>query len=74
MLKLAGLDGDVIEGRPEEPVYINIIDDKVTIEDAKPLWGLGTWETEEEIWRQQSANIPVRYGAEWQKLGNGFTT
>jgi aldehyde:ferredoxin oxidoreductase len=74
MLKLAGWDGAVIEGKSEQPVYINIIDDKVTIEDATPLWGLSTWETEEEIWRQQSANAPVRYGAEWQKLGNGFTT
>lgn len=74
MLKLAGWDGVVIEGKSDVPVYINIVDDKVTLEDAKPLWGLSTWETQEEIWRMQSANTPVRYGSEWQKLGNGYTT
>ncbi len=74
MLKLAGWDGVVVEGKSENPVYINIVDDKVTLEDAKPLWGLDTWETQEEIWRLQSINAPVRYGSEWQKLGNNFTT
>jgi aldehyde:ferredoxin oxidoreductase len=74
MLKFAGWDGVVIEGKSEAPVYINIIDDKVTIEDARPLWGLNTWDTQEEIWKMQSTNAPVRYGAEWQKLGNAYTT
>jgi aldehyde:ferredoxin oxidoreductase len=74
MLKLAGWDGVVIEGKSDVPVYINIVDDKVTVEDAKSLWGLSTWETQEEIWRMQSANVPVRYGAEWQKLASGYTT
>jgi aldehyde:ferredoxin oxidoreductase len=74
MLKLAGWDGVVVEGRSENPVFINIVDEKVTIEDAKPLWGLSTWEAQEEIWRMQSSNAPVWYGAEWQKLGNNFTT
>jgi aldehyde:ferredoxin oxidoreductase len=74
MLKLAGWDGVVVEGKSDSPVYINIVDDKVTIEDAKTLWGLDSWETQEELWRMQSASAPVRYGAEWQKLGNGYTT
>jgi aldehyde:ferredoxin oxidoreductase len=74
MLKLAGWDGVVVEGRSETPVYINIVDDKVTIENARSLWGLTTWEAQEEIWRTQSANAPVRYGAEWQKLGGNYTT
>ncbi len=74
MLKLAGWDGVVVEGKSEAPVYINIIDDKVTLEDAKSLWGLDTYETQEEIWKLQSAKPPVRYGSEWQKLENNFST
>ena len=74
MLKLAGWDGVVVEGKADAPVYINIVDDKVSIEDAKALWGLSTWDTQEEIWKAQSANPPVRYGMEWQKLGHNYTT
>ena len=74
MLKFAGWDGVVIEGKSDAPVYINVVDDKVTLESAKPLWGLNTWDTQEEIWKMQSTNAPVRYGAEWQKVGNAFTT
>jgi aldehyde:ferredoxin oxidoreductase len=74
MLKFAGWDGVVVEGKSETPVYINIIDGQVTMEDAKPLWGLDTWETQEEIWKEQSTKAPVRYGSEWQKLGNHYTT
>ncbi len=74
MLKLAGWDGIVIEGKSDEPVYINIVDDKVEIEDAKPLWGLSTWETQEEIWRMQSAKTLTRYGSAWQKLGDRYST
>jgi aldehyde:ferredoxin oxidoreductase len=69
MLKLAGWDGVVVVGRADSPVYINIVDDKVTLEDAKALWGLTTWETQEEIWKRN----PIRYGSEWQKLPNGYT-
>ena len=69
MLKLAGWDGVVAIGKAESPVYINIVDDKVTLEDAKDLWGLTTWQTQEEIWRRSS----VRYGQEWQELENGHT-
>jgi aldehyde:ferredoxin oxidoreductase len=69
MLKLAGWDGVVVIGKAESPVYINIVDDKVTLEDAKALWGLTTWQTQEEIWRKSS----VRYGQEWQELEKGST-
>ena len=62
------------EGKSDSPVYINIVDDKVTIEDAKALWGLTRWETQEEIWKMESTKAPVRYGAEWQKLGDSYTT
>jgi len=68
-LKMAGWDGVVVHGKSDSPVYINIVDDKVTIEDARPLWGLTVWDTQEEIWKK----APVRYGSEWQKLGNSYT-
>ncbi len=74
MLKFAGWDGIVVEGKSEAPILINIVDDKVTLEDARALWGLNTWETQEEIWKMQSTKAPVRYGAEWQKLGDNYTT
>jgi aldehyde:ferredoxin oxidoreductase len=34
-LKLAGWDGIVIEGKADRPAWINIIDETITVEDAK---------------------------------------
>ena len=73
-LKYAGWDGIVIEGAvsgADDPVWINIIDDKVTIESAGTLWGLETTETQEEIWRRV---IPGSRFGEWLKLGANYTT
>ena len=72
-LKFAGWDGVVIEGKSRTPVYLNIVDDTVTLEDAKELWGLDTWNTQEEIWKAHSQKNQVRYGEEWQKLGDRYT-
>jgi aldehyde:ferredoxin oxidoreductase len=74
MLKFAGWDGIVVQGKADRPVYVNIADDKVTIEDAKSLWGLNVWETQEEIWKMESTKAPIRYGSEWQKIGQNYTT
>ena len=49
MMKLAGWDGVVVVGQADNPVWINIINDQVKIEDAKELWGLDTWETQNRI-------------------------
>ncbi|OGP57258.1 MAG: hypothetical protein A2V67_01000 [Deltaproteobacteria bacterium RBG_13_61_14] len=51
MLKFAGWDGIVIEGRAEKPVWLDLRNDEVRIEDARPLWGLDTWETQARIWK-----------------------
>jgi aldehyde:ferredoxin oxidoreductase len=51
-LKYAGYDILVIEGKAEEPVYIWIHDD-VRIRDAKRLWSLDCYETEEAIRRER---------------------
>ncbi len=68
-LKMAGWDGVAVIGRADSPVYINIIDDKVTLEDAKELWGLDAWKCQDEIWKRSG----VRYGEEWQEFDNGFS-
>lgn len=54
MLKYAGWDGIAIQGKAKKPVWLNIVNGKVTIEDAKDLWGLDTYETQEEIWKTVS--------------------
>jgi aldehyde:ferredoxin oxidoreductase len=72
MLKLAGWDGVAVQGRAERPVWINIVNDKVTIEDAKTLWGLNTFETQGEILSTVSGR--TRFGEEWQQIGDTFTT
>jgi aldehyde:ferredoxin oxidoreductase len=45
-LKKAGFDGILITGKADRPVYLKIIDQKVTIEDATPLKGKDTYETD----------------------------
>jgi len=44
-LKFAGYDMIIVEGKSEKPVYINIVDDEVTIKDASHIWGKMTTET-----------------------------
>jgi aldehyde:ferredoxin oxidoreductase len=72
MMKLAGWDGVVVEGKAEQPVWINIINDKVYLQDAKELWGRDTWETQNRITSIVSGR--TRFGEEWQSIGNAFTT
>jgi aldehyde:ferredoxin oxidoreductase len=72
MLKLAGWDGIVLEGKAERPVWINIINDKVTIEDAKSLWGLNTYETQDKIVSMVTGR--TRFGDEWEQIGESYTT
>jgi aldehyde:ferredoxin oxidoreductase len=72
MLKLAGWDGIVIEGKADRPVWINIINDTITIEDARSLWGLNTFETQDRIVSMVSGR--TRFGDEWEQIGESFTT
>lgn len=41
-IRFAGYDGIVIRGKASSPVYIVIDDDRVSVEDARPFWGMGT--------------------------------
>jgi len=72
MMKLAGWDGVVVEGKADRPVWINIINDQVKIEDAKELWGLDTYETQDRITRMVGGR--TRFGDEWQQVGSAYTT
>lgn len=49
VLKLAGIGAILVTGRAEQPVYIAIEEGKVTIRDAKWLWGKTTSETDDAI-------------------------
>jgi aldehyde:ferredoxin oxidoreductase len=55
-LKFAGYDGVVITGKADRPVYLQILDDDVTLQDASGLWGKGIFETEELL--RQAAGSP----------------
>ena len=72
MLKLAGWDGVAIQGRADKPVWINIINDKVTIEDGSRLWGLDTYETQDQITSAVSGR--TRFGQQWQEIEKNYTT
>ena len=70
-LKFAGWDGIVVDGAADDPVWINIIDDKVTIESAEGVWGMDTWDTQQEIFRRV---IPDLKFGEWATLADGGET
>jgi len=72
MMKLAGWDGIIVEGSSDKPVWINIINDKVKIEEAKELWGLDTWETQSRIVSMVGGR--TRFGEEWQQIEDEYTT
>ncbi len=51
MLKYAGWDGIVIEGRADDHVWLDIRNDSVTIRNCSELslWGTDTWECQQKI-------------------------
>jgi aldehyde:ferredoxin oxidoreductase len=48
-LRDAGYDGVVITGQSETPVYLYIDAEKPELRDARPFWGMNTYETQEQI-------------------------
>ena len=48
-VKKAGYDGIIISGASNEPVYLEIKDDKVLLKEANFLWGKGTFYTTEKL-------------------------
>lgn len=51
-MRWAGYDNIVITGKAARPVYIWIDDDNVEIRDASHLWGRGSEETQEHIFKE----------------------
>jgi len=58
-LKKAGFDGIVIKGRASDPVYLYVHDGEVEIRDASKLWGLDTFETDEDV-RKELGDTEVK--------------
>lgn len=59
-LKWAGWDGIQVVGKAKTPVYLEVIDDQITIKDATHLWGKGTEETEKELLASIQAPLEKR--------------
>jgi aldehyde:ferredoxin oxidoreductase len=74
MLKYAGWDGIVIEGKAESPVWIDIRDGEIEIKDAGSLWGLDTWETQQNIWEEIDGESGYGGWHEVSEDGNGTRT
>ena len=71
MLKFAGWDGIVIEGRADSPVWLDIRNEKIVIRDAGSLWGLDTQQTQEAIWDEV---MQGQEPGEWVDFDTGRTT
>jgi aldehyde:ferredoxin oxidoreductase len=71
ILKCAGWDGIVIEGRSDKPVWIDIRDSKVTLQSARDLWGKDTWSTQEIIWEKVKGSKDLN---DWADLGDNHRT
>ncbi len=56
-IRRAGYDVIVIEGKAEKPIYIYIEDDKIEFRDARDLWGLDTFKTEDYLIKEHGKNI-----------------
>ena len=46
-LKKTGHDGIVFQGKADKPVYLEILDDQVSLQDASGVWGKDAYETQE---------------------------
>ena len=58
-LKKAGFDGIVVTGKADRPVYLKIINQTVTIEDAAHLKGKDTYETDAILRKQTGMDVKV---------------
>jgi aldehyde:ferredoxin oxidoreductase len=62
MLKYAGWDAIVIEGKADKPVWVDIRNESVVIREASGLWGKDTWATQLEIWKLLGVESGARGG------------
>jgi len=70
-LKAAGWDGIVIEGKSDKPIWVNIVNDKVTFMDASGLWGKDTFTTQQQIWDLVTSGLQAegwyQFGSSWMQ-------
>jgi len=52
-LRSCGIQSLIIRGKSPEPVYLWIDGDKVEIRNARSIWGLDTWQTDEQLKKKQ---------------------
>jgi aldehyde:ferredoxin oxidoreductase len=58
-IKFAGYDAIIVRGKSEHPVYLWVNNEEVEICEAKNLWGLDTFQTEEKI-REERKDPTIR--------------
>jgi len=68
MLRHAGYDAIVIEGRSSSPVWVEIRNRKVVFHDATDLWGTDTRTAQERIWERMGVPRDVQTG--WWDLND----
>ena len=76
LMKSAGWDGIVIEGKADQPVWLDVRNEQAQIRncDSLSLWGTDTWECQQRIWKYVAGD--KAYG-DWMKSAgdeNGQTT
>jgi len=59
MLRKAGYDAMVVEGKAEKPTIIKVEDDKTEFLDAKDYWGEGIFETEKNMKKKYGSTTGV---------------
>lgn len=58
-LKKAGYDGIIIRGKAKEKVYIEIINDKISIKNADHLWGLDTEKAQKAMGEKKGGRLVI---------------
>ena len=58
-LKYAGYDGVIVQGRAARPSYLWIEDGRAEVRDAGDLWGLDTFETQQQLKAQTGFDTEV---------------
>lgn len=58
-LKMAGYDGILVQGQADKPVYVLVEEGKVTINDAKHIWGENTTGVEKILKRRLGSDVQI---------------
>ena len=72
-LKKAGYDGLILTGVSKTPIWIEIVDDKVTFHDANELWGNTTSKTQEILGGKTGKIVIGPAGENLVKYANVFS-